>query len=386
MRAWSVRGRKRRGHDPVSTGYALSDRLKDWIRVKISRLLGRVLVVSAALAVGVWAGRVVLVAPDDPLAGAPEPVTYAVAEGRLGRSLQFAAVAEWELVPLAWNAASGVVTSVDVAQGDEVVAGQRLYSVNLRPVVIAEGVVPAFRDLVLNAQGADVAQLQAMLSELGVFSAEVDGVFRTSTRAAVRAWQAASGMAVDGVVPLGDVIFVAELPARVMFTSTLVVGRSLLGGEQLVWEVPSSPVFRVPLSVEQRSLVPLSAAVFVTYADGVWAGRVDRAVETPESGRLDLILTGLDGRPLCGDECARWVELDHPTDFLVEIAVIPETVGPVVPVAAIQLDGGNQPFVTTAGGERIDVTIVESAQGIAVVSGVEVGTVIQLPMTSAPSG
>lgn len=158
------------------------------------------------------------------------------------------------------------------------------------------------------------------------------------------------------------------------------------GGEQLVLTVPSDPVFRVPLSVEQRTLVPLSSTVFVTYPDGVWEGRIDRAVENPEFGRLDLILTALDGGPLCAAECARWVDLEQPTDFLVEIVVIPETVGPVVPVAAIQLDAGNQPFVTTPEGERIGVTIVESAQGIAVIEGIEVGTVILVRVTAPPGG
>jgi peptidoglycan hydrolase-like protein with peptidoglycan-binding domain len=354
--------------------------------MRIIRLVLALVLLALAGAAGFWAGRVVLVPPDDPLESGAEPVTYTVAEGRVGRSLQFAAVAEWELRPLAWNAAIGVVTSVEVASGDEVGVGDILYAVNLRPVVVAEGVVPAFRDLALNASGADVAQLQALLAELGFYTGDLDGVFRTTTRTAVRAWQASLRVPVDGVVRLGDVIFVSELPVRVAFSSELVVGASLSGGEQLVLTVPSDPVFRVPLSVEQRSLVPLSTTVFVTYPDGVWEGRVDRAVETPESGRLDLILTGPAGGALCGDECARWVELEHPTDFLVEIVVIPETTGPVVPVAALQLDAGNQPFVTTPTGERIDVTIVESAQGIAVVEGLEIGTVILLPMTSPPGG
>jgi len=353
--------------------------------MKASRVLATLLVVALVGAAGFWAGRVVLVPPEDPLEGSAEPVTYVVAEGRVGRSLQFATVAEWELRPLAWNAAFGVVTSVEVSSGDEVDVGDVLYTVDLRPVVVAEGVVPAFRDLLQNATGGDVAQLQGFLTELGFYSGEVDGVFRTTTRLAVRAWQEWLGVPVDGVVRRGDVIFMPSLPVRVAFSSELVVGASLGGGERLVLEVPSDPVFRVPLSVEQRSLVPLSAPVRVTFTEGVWEGRVDRAVESPEIGRLDLILTASDGGPICGEECAEWVELNSPTDFLVEIVVIPETVGPVVPVAAIGFDAGNQSYVTTAEGERVDITIVESSQGIAVVDGVEVGTVILVRVTP-PSG
>lgn len=354
--------------------------------MRTGRILIAILIIAVVGALGFWAGRVVLVPPADPLEGGAEPVTYTVTEGRVGRSLQFAAVAEWELRPLAWNAAAGVVTSVAVSSGDEVAVGETLYSVNLRPVVVAAGEVPAFRDLALNSSGADVAQLQALLFDLAFYSGEVDGVFRTTTRTAVRAWQVSLGVPVDGVVRRGDVIFLPELPVRVAFSSDLTVGASLSGGERLVLTVPSDPVFRVPLAVEQRTLVPLSAPVRVTFTEGVWEGRVDRAVETPEIGRLDLILTASDGGPICGGECARWVELERPTDFLVEIVVIPETGGPVVPVAAIQLDAGNQPFVTTPTGERIDITIVESAQGIAVVEGIEIGTVILVRVTPPPGG
>lgn len=215
--------------------------------------------------------------------GGVEPVTYTVAEGRVGRSLRFAAVAEWELAPLARNAASGVVTTIDVESGQEVSAGERLFSVDLRPVVVAAGVVPSFRDLSLNVRGPDVAQLQSLLTELGFFEGVVDGVFRVGTRTAVREWQLSVGVTVDGVVRLGDVVFVPELPVRVAFAPELVVGASVSGGETLVLAVPSDPLFRVPLSIEQRSLVPLAATVFVTFPEGVWEGRVDRAVESPET-------------------------------------------------------------------------------------------------------
>lgn len=350
--------------------------------MRAGRVVGVVAALVAVGGLGFWAGRTVLVSPEDPLAGEPEPVTYAVAEGRVGRSLQFVAVAEWGLTPLAWNAAVGVVTSVDVSSGDEIAAGQPVYSVDLRPVVAAVGVVPAFRDLAVGAVGEDVAQLQRLLAGLGFCCDTGDGVFSESTRELVALWQESLGVEGDGVVRRGDVVFVPVLPARVALSEGLTVGVSLFGGEQLLLGVSAAPTFRVPLTVEQRSLVPLDATVWVSYAEGVWEGRVEQAVETPELGRLDLIVTGSEGGSLCGGACADWVSFDQPTDFSAEIVVVPETVGPVVPVGAIGLDAGNQPFVTTAEGVRIDVTIVESAQGVAVVEGVEPGTVILLRAAS----
>lgn len=347
-----------------------------------SRLLVGLLLVAGAGAAGYWAGQVALEPPDDPLAVASVPSTYVVEVGSVGRSLSFTAVAEWDLVAVGQNSSAGVVTSVEVLAGDLVEAGQTLYTTDLRPVVIGVGSVPMFRSLAVKAVGPDVGQLQTLLASLGFYAGDVDGRFGTSTRTAVRAWQKTLGLAESGEVSVGDLIFVPELPVRVALAETVTVGARLAGGEPVVLVVPDDPVFRIPLAAEQAALVPLSADVFVTYPDGVWEGRIDRAVETVEFGQLDLFLAGADGSSLCAPDCAMWVDLENRTDFRAQIVVIPDTTGPVVPVAAITTDAGNQPSVTLQDGTGVAVTIVESANGIAVVDGIEPGTVIRLPLTS----
>jgi hypothetical protein len=319
---------------------------------------------------------VALQPPEDPLLEGSGPVSYVVEVGSVGRSFSFTAVASWELVPVGRNAASGVVTSVELQPGAVVAPGDVLYTVNLRPVVAAVGEVPSFRRLGLRAAGADVAQLQTLLAGLGFYDGEVDGVFGRSTRAAVKVWQDSLGIDDSGVVEPGEVVFVPELPARLVLGDPLVVVARLSGGEETVLLVPEDPFFRIPLAVEQGSLVPLSTAVFVTYPGGVWEARVEKAVESPEFGQLELVLSGADGGPVCGGVCADWVDLSDRTLFSAEIVVVPETVGPVVPVAAISTDPGNQPHLTLADGGLVPVRIVESANGLAVVVGVEPGTEI----------
>jgi hypothetical protein len=304
----------------------------------------------------------------------------------VGRSLSFSAVAEWGLVPVGRNGAAGVVTSVDVDAGEVVEPGDVLYTVGLRPVVAAVGSVPMFRDLARGASGDDVVQLQGMLAALGFYSGEPNGTLDAATESAVGAWQDSLGVDDTGVVAAGDVVFVPDLPAPLVFSEQLQVGARLSGGEELVLRVPGEPVFRVPLSIDQRNLVPLTAPVRVRYADGMWEGRIDQAVELPERGQLDLILTSADGGAVCGDDCARWVSVTRPTDFGVEIVVIPRVEGPVVPVAAIISDPGNRTFVLTDTGVEIDIEVVASAGGIAVVDGVEVGTVIQIPFADPAGG
>ncbi len=345
--------------------------------MRFVRWVGLLVLAAVLVGAGWWAGRVALESPEDPL-DLSAPVSYEVVDGRVGRSLTFAAVAEWDLVPVGVGSSVGVVTSIDVVPGDEVSVGDVLLTVDLRPVVVAEGAVPSFRDLVLRAEGPDVVQLQNLLAGLGFYAGELDGVFGSGLRSAVKAWQKSLGVTDDGVVRAGDVVFVPSLPVRVALADGVTVGSRLGGGEELVWLVPDAPGFWIPLSVEQRSLVPLSADVTVTYGDGVWSARIVSAREG-EFDQLDLILEATDGGPVCGDVCVEWVALAGRTDFRVQITVEPEVSGPVVPSAGLGTDADGTPFVTLTDGTTVPVTILGASDGLAVVSGVSAGEVILLP-------
>lgn len=344
-----------------------------------------VLVVAAGLVFGGWwAGQAALEPPEDPFGPAVE-TAYTVVDGSVGRSLNFAAVAEWPMVDLARSGSAGVVTSVDVVAGDEVVAGSVVYSVDLRPVTIGVGAVPMFRDLFLRAEGPDVAQVQALLAEMGFFVGEVDGVFGRDMRDAVRVWQDANGLPDDGVVRVGDVMFVPSVPVRVVLGDMVIVGASLGGGEVTVRRVTGDPVFVIPLALEQRGLVPLDAEVFVGHGAGVWEGMIGMVREDDQRSELLLEIVALDGGSLCGAECAAEVPLIGRSNYPAEVVVIPETSGPVVPIAAIQTSPDGATYVRAPDGGQIPVTIVEASNGIAVVEGVGVGDVILLPVMSEPS-
>ena len=355
------------------------------MRRLLTALIGLALL-AGAVGVGWWAGREALVPPEDPLGGVVEPVTYTVVEGRVGRSLTFTAVAEWELVPLARTVAAGTVTSVAVVDGDMVRAGDTIMAVDLRPVVVAVGSTPMFRDLADEAEGPDVAQLQSFLAAQGFYEGEIDGVFGRVLRDAIKAWQKTVGVPDDGVVRRSDLVFIDSLPARVALSTEVNVGALLSGGEQAIWLIPDEPMFRIPLTIDQRTLVPLSSPVFVSFPDGVWAAHTVAAVEQVERGQLDLILAGADGGPVCGSDCASWLSLTDRTDFRAEVVVIPETIGTVVPVAAITTGPSGEPHVTLPDGITRMVVVVESSDGLAVVAGVTVGEVLLLPFTTTQDG
>lgn len=357
----------------------------------MSRMAATSLLIISLLAVGsagFWAGRVALAPPDDPLTDAPEPVTYQVVEQTIGQALQFAAVAEWQIEPMvrAWGA--GVVTSVDFASGDVVDVGDTLFTVDLKPVVVARGAVPAFRDLQVGDSGPDVMQLEALLADLDLLAAEPDPTFDEATAAAVASWKDTLGAADDRVVRRGDVLFTPELPVRVVATDALEVGAGLSEGVVVVNRLSTAPSIVVPLTPEQRNLVPLSGSVELIYPEGTWEAVIARAAESSDQGvdRLDLVLTAPDGGPVCGNDCAEWVPPSGRTSFEARIVVIPETTGPVVPGAAIITDPGGGQVVRLADGSEVPIEVVASTGGLAVVSGVEVGAVVQLPFTEPPGG
>ncbi len=139
-----------------------------------AKMIGFV-VVALIVGVGVgWAGITVLQPAQDPLEEIDH--TYAVATpGLVSSVLASNAVGEWVTSPVGTNRSAGIVTSLSLTNGQEAVRGTELYRVNLRPVVIAQGDIPAFRDIAKDTSGPDVAQIQEMLKSLHLFSGTADG-------------------------------------------------------------------------------------------------------------------------------------------------------------------------------------------------------------------
>lgn len=355
---------------------------------RIAGVVAALVVILAVAVLAFWAGRTAMMPPEDPLAADDHRATYEVVEQTLQRSLRFAAEAEWQARPLPRAWASGVVTSVDFESGGSVAPGDVVFSVDLRPVTVAEGLIPAFRELETGATGGDVAQLQVLLTELGHFDGQPDGEFGPSTADAVRAWQESLGVDVDGVVRQGDVLFVPDLPLRLVATETLAVGAPLSGGEVVLEGLSADPEVVIPLSIEQRELVPISGAVTIAHAGGTWDAVIARAVERTEQGtqRLDLVLESTEGGPVCGSACADAIPAVGTTNFPAEIVVVPETTGPVIPIAAIITNPGGDQMVVLADGREVSIEVLVSTNALAVVRGIDVGDVVVLPFIDPGGG
>lgn len=82
------------------------------------------------------------------------------------------------------GALRAVVTALPVRKGSSVSAGAVAAEVSGRPVIVLSGGFPAYRDLRMGDQGADVRQLQRALR--GIYDVPVTGTYGEKTAAAVR--------------------------------------------------------------------------------------------------------------------------------------------------------------------------------------------------------
>ena len=107
---------------------------------------------------------VVPVRTEDPAPVAVVGVTLLTSEG--------ASVRVWR---------SGVLTSLEVAVGVRVEAGDVVATVDDRPIVAMTADAPLHRDLRRGDAGPDVRRLQAFLGQLGLLAGEPDGQFGPQT-------------------------------------------------------------------------------------------------------------------------------------------------------------------------------------------------------------
>ncbi len=337
---------------------------------------GWVAAVAAALVLGIGAGWAVgyLLRPPTEALGQLDHVMVEVTEGHIGSSLSLNTVARWTATSTWENQASGVVTATPLRGATRVAQGDTLYTVDLRPVVAAQGAVPAFRAIGAGAKGGDVAQLQQMLHHLGHFSGRADGQASQRTIDAIRAWQRAQGVEVTGTVALGDVIFLPTLPSTVTFDAIAAsVGRRLSGVEALIAVVQDAPAFALPVTPAQAAMVREGTTVEVAApAGGTWQATTGAPVASDAPDVVNIPLVGVGGQPVCGDACST-VSAGADVRLPSRVITIPQRTGLVVPSAALVSGGDGSPAVVDAEGAAHPVRVLASAQGRSLIEGVAAG-------------
>lgn len=342
---------------------------------------GRRFVAVAALvlavgAAGGWSLRTVAGAP--PATTAPGFALVGAVEGEVAQDLTVAVSLTWPQQGAVTTRAAGVVTRLDSGSGSTVDQGTVLFRVDERPVVVAVGEVPAYRDLGAGDRGEDVAQVQRMLAHLGHLRGEPTGRFGAATTSAVRAWQRALGVPVTGTVGLADVVFLPHLPAAVAYEG-VEVGALLAEGDGAMRVLAPAPDFSVTLSQLQASMVRPGAAVTIPRDDGAdWSAVVDVVHPGDDEQPARAALSGIDGLPVCTDRCDTLPVGDEIAPLRATLTVLAPVAGVTVPSAALAADAAGT-YVVAASGARIPVTVRASAQGTSVVEGIAAGDEVRLP-------
>jgi peptidoglycan hydrolase-like protein with peptidoglycan-binding domain len=326
-----------------------------------------------------WATATVLAPPPDVL----EEITYTYAsavEGEVGQTLQLNSAATWESSPVGVNASAGTITSVALTNSQTVAQNAELYAVDLRPVHVAAGNTPSFRDLSLGSEGDDVSQLQQMLRDTGFMAARADAKFSSSTETAVKRWQKAMRMPVDGIVRAGDLIFVPTLPSRLSLDSAVIHnGARISGGEFVVSALPDAPKFSVTATTSQSAAIPDTAAVSISPPDGQapWTASVSKR-ETNADGQVVLSLESSSDSAICADACDS-LRTDEPSYLPSTIVIVPQQQGITIPSAAIRTDATGQAVVINRDGTTSEITVLSGVNGISLIDGVNAGTDVRVP-------
>lgn len=335
-----------------------------------------ILTVGASLG---WAAATVFVSPAESI----EEATYTlvrVESGTVGSTMGLTVAAEWAVQHTAVNRAAGVLTDVTVTYGQSVDAGAVIFHVDERPVVIAEGAVPAYRDLSYGTYGRDVTQLQDFLKQLGYYQDNVDGRMGTATVAATKSWQRDIGVTASGVVRVSDLVFVPTLPARVALDAeTMILGAMLAGGEPVISTLDSVPTFTAAVTDAQAGQIPVGTTVDIQPETdrAPWRARVASYTSGSDAGPV-AVLTGLDDTVVCAEECDL-VPPQGRTVYSAQAQIVSPVEGLVVPAAALVSSADGAIGLIAEDGTRLPVEVISTALGMSVVEGVESGVRVRVP-------
>jgi peptidoglycan hydrolase-like protein with peptidoglycan-binding domain len=345
-------------------------------RRQVATVLLAAAVLVGVAAGGYWAGSNVI-APPALQAPVHATQTYTAQLGAVGRTAKVPVTASWPTAQALASATDGVLTTVQHAPGDPATSGEVIATIDLRPVVVAEGPVPMFRALHEGLTGPDVLQFQRLLKAQGFLSSPADGRFTAATVDATRKWQHSIGDVADGVVDPGAVLFVDHLPARLVVIPG--VGSRLGVGAEFVHVLADRPSFEALVSASTRAELHTGMPVAITGpGDARWFGSLGTLTATAD-GRYTATIQG----PLCDDRCDT-IPVDGDTALSGSIEIVPATSGVVVPVSALlQLPSGGA-AVTLRDGTTQAVRVVAMAEGLAVVDGLAAGTAILLPAPIGP--
>lgn len=269
---------------------------------------------------------------------------------------------------------SAVVISVP-AVGDDIGEGVVVASVSGRPIIVLEGLLPAYRDLQLGLRGPDVLQLEQALSRLGLFELDPDDEFGRTTEKAVQALYESAGFDAASpdlgnetwtgwrkpslALPASEILFIEHLPASIA-TVEARPGDVVDNGSALATITSQQPVIAATIRGAATDLVipGLPARVFIDSVgletEGTVAS-VGDVVADPAQGIIRPVtveVSGLDS-----------VRLGSLSRIVIETEATPTEVL-AVPVGAVHTGPSGEPSVVLVEGDTQVAVAIEPGRVI----------------------
>jgi len=309
-----------------------------------------------------WAAREIA-APVEVVA-ADSTVYATVSEGEVASIITLGASVEWARTPMPANQSPGTLTTVPL-EPQNASEGDELYTVDLRPVILGNGALPMYRDISAGMEGRDVAQLQGMLSRLGYYTGETDGVMDWWTKRAVQLWQKDHETEQDGIVRRGDILFLDTPSIRIVVDTDRQVGDQLAGGEAVIVRLADAPSVFFSLSEAQLAMVSPGMGVAVPDpAGGEWRGVIGKVTKEDSRGLARAELIAESGGPVCADRCDSALDQGG---LLVSVFQVAPVTGLTVPVTALWTDEAGESYLERLDGTALSTRVLATAKGMAVV-------------------
>jgi peptidoglycan hydrolase-like protein with peptidoglycan-binding domain len=177
-------------------------------------------------------------------------------------------------------------------------------------------------------EGADIEQLEHLLADLGHDPGEVDGSYTASTREAVVAWQEAAGVEPDGLVGLGEVVFLVE-PVRIS-ERLVTVGATVAAGSPVLSATGSEIRVTMELPAEDQGLIGAGDPVQIELPDATitpgTVETVDTVATLSQAGEAVFDVTiVLDDPDAAGGLDEAPVDVEIVTDQVDDVLAVPVT-------------------------------------------------------------
>lgn len=345
---------------------------------------------AAGLNIGVWLLR--NHASRTPSARVALTGTVAVVEGEVRNVVTLPGTMRWPTQEIHAPGITGTVTSTNSTGIAVIDEGDILLSVDLRPVRVAVGAIPMFRDINSDSFGLDVYQVRRFLcSQVPDECHEGQGndsqKYDNELRRVIRAWRSLNWQLRDDTIHSTEILFMPELPATVVVDTE--AGSEVAPSETFLRRFVGEPVFTVRVGGNVPQQIGATTSATVQLGTRSWDATLhsrpppesagdDTGSVTGESTDAWYELRAPSGGPLCGD-CADVTVVEDETAISVAVELVPHTEGPAVPMSALGHDGADGSFfvVDAQTAERIRVEVLARHDGIAIVRGVDVGSVVR---------